>query len=258
MSVPGKCIFCGGKGLTKEHLFPQWMRPLLQGYVEASELPSYAQLRTFGGLSVPGLPSANGWNNQGYIFNKRLRVVCRSCNNGWMSQQEQATKSLLTAMIEGRPAPLGQDEQFQLALWCALRAAIFERDDPKNAAISRYQYRYIYEHRTLPDGWKVFAASYSGLEWAARMFHLSGKVLNINDQSMPSAPNTHLTAIGMGKTICVVLGSTATNASFVTTRLSPTGLEQIWPFVQALEWPVAPEIGDEALGQIAYGTPYFM
>jgi hypothetical protein len=258
MSVPGKCIFCGGKGLTKEHVFPAWMRPLLQGYVEASEVPNYSQMQTFGGLSVPGTPTSRGWNNQGYIFNKRLRVVCRSCNNGWMSQQEKETKSLLTAMIEGRSASLGYDEQCRLALWCALRAGIFERDDPERAAITPHQYRYIYEHRTLPDGWKVFAASYGGLEWAVRMFHLGGKVLNIADQSMPSVPNTHLTAMGMGKIVCAVVGSTATNAPHVIAQLSPIRMQQIWPFEQSLGWPSLPEVDDNTLDHIAYATPVVM
>src|SRR5947208_778698 len=29
LKPPGKCIFCGGRGLTKEHMWADWLRPYI-------------------------------------------------------------------------------------------------------------------------------------------------------------------------------------------------------------------------------------
>ena len=84
-SPPQKCIFCQQKGnLTKEHVYGNW----LNKFITTSELGTHSNA----GFSYTSQPN-NTINNiryyetsrrQGKVTNTTARVVCSTCNNGWM------------------------------------------------------------------------------------------------------------------------------------------------------------------------------
>jgi hypothetical protein len=112
---PMDCLFCGRTGgLTEEHVFGKWLRDLNfkgRSMWEVKQGADETQRRT--------LPA-------GSLFSKRLRIVCESCNTGWMSRLETAAKPYLMDMFRPyltdvfggrRNIPLDEDAQLVLARW---------------------------------------------------------------------------------------------------------------------------------------------
>src|SRR5438105_14988233 len=77
------CIFCGADAkLSREHVFPQWLRELFPDLGEADYLRRIVTFSTDEHHVRPGAP-----------FDVVVRDVCRDCNPGWMEK------------LQTRPAP---------------------------------------------------------------------------------------------------------------------------------------------------------
>lgn len=68
---------------------------------------------------------------RGGPFSKTLKIVCRPCNNEWMSGMETAAEPLLTAMFNAHGTSVRLDEAAQLTLarWAFKTAAVTSRID---------------------------------------------------------------------------------------------------------------------------------
>lgn len=104
---PG-CIFCGAKQpLCDEHIFGDWIRNL--GYTGEG-------VREI----IPMGDGSRSLIERGGLFSKKLKIVCGTCNNEWMSRIEEAAKPLLVQMFN-RPSQLrivlNTNDQLALARW---------------------------------------------------------------------------------------------------------------------------------------------
>jgi hypothetical protein len=115
---PRGCLFCGASGpLTDEHVYGKWLRKL--GYTGEG-----VREIVRGDGSTPIIQS-------GGPFSKRLKIVCRPCNNEWMSGMETGAEPWLTAMFNARASSVMLDEAAQLTLarWAFKTAAVISRID---------------------------------------------------------------------------------------------------------------------------------
>ena len=103
------CIFCGGGPVTKEHV---WSERILQRFKTTSVVAE----RT--GTTPLRYTSRT--------IKLTISVVCRTCNNGWMSAIENAVMQVLIPMIGGEPTILDAERQLVLARWTTLKAMVFE------------------------------------------------------------------------------------------------------------------------------------
>ena len=103
--MAAKCIFCNGASgtrLTKEHIFPDWLRRLFPR--------SPTDTHTHGHTSWKGLqPVTSLTKKQGQAGSRRVKVVCQKCNNEWLSGLEKRTKPLLLMLIHGMPFTSGSE-----------------------------------------------------------------------------------------------------------------------------------------------------
>ena len=69
----------------------------------------------------------------GSVKTKRIRVVCATCNNGWMSRLETAVKPIILPLIQGHACTLDQEAQALLARWITVKAIVTEysQDDQR-------------------------------------------------------------------------------------------------------------------------------
>ena len=75
MAAQRKCIFCGNTDLSKEHIFAQWLLKEL-GIMDNTVKMTHAGF--VGEIS-----------NRQHPFSKLVNgLVCKRCNNGWMSDLE--------------------------------------------------------------------------------------------------------------------------------------------------------------------------
>jgi hypothetical protein len=124
---PGKCIFCGGGDLRKEHIWSQWIHQLLgtsgaTTRIEFKWVISPSEHR-------PKLVTRK--ERQGQVATKKLRVVCTACNNEWMSGIENTSESILTPLIIGKECKLDIISQKMIAIWVALKILTIEHNDIK-------------------------------------------------------------------------------------------------------------------------------
>jgi hypothetical protein len=133
---PKRCIFCGStEKLTYEDTWPEWTRPstrTLPGKKARQSLYTYDVL-----TERP--------NIVGKMPRLRRRIVCRACNNGWMSRLENATKPLLEPLIFGRSHELSSRDRMVLATWAVKTAVTLNEVSPGSKLVFPAA---IYEHFT--------------------------------------------------------------------------------------------------------------
>jgi hypothetical protein len=133
-----QCIFCGAAPCTKEHFFPDWLtREPLLGDLFSRREKNYDQVFSMGKPNGSG-----GIANQtgeltvdGDPLSRKIRRVCKRCNNGWMGQIESETKPLLIPVILGQTCVLSPDDQLQIATWLTLKLIVAEHIAPGVRAV---------------------------------------------------------------------------------------------------------------------------
>lgn len=156
---PGRCIFCGKGDLTKQHLFPQWLQQ-----IAAAAGPNHA-IEFSGEVMHPdGILRTHKSETvrQGPTHTAKLRVVCRRCNNEWMSRLEERVKPLVTALVTGSPTTITRTQRKNLAAWITMVAAVSEYYSPK-AVILPQVFRTRFMNTQAPSrALSVWIGNYSG------------------------------------------------------------------------------------------------
>jgi hypothetical protein len=121
------CIFCGGSPTTREHIWADWLAKYIpktmQKHSSTSSIlnPDRSVERT---LKVWG----------GDPRSRRLQIVCRHCNNHWMSELQAVAKPILIRLVSGnlknRPFMLDLNRQRILAAWSAMSVICAEYFHP--------------------------------------------------------------------------------------------------------------------------------
>ncbi len=128
------CVFCGGQPVTREHVFPQWMRAYLNGFGR----PTHA---------VKADREHRSWPTCTIDF--KARKVCAACNGGWMCELESAAKPVLVPLIESTaPMRLTDEDAVLLARWVTKTALTASLIHPEDRAIIPSKY-FAEIHRTL-------------------------------------------------------------------------------------------------------------
>src|SRR4051794_130046 len=110
------CLFCGGTPVTREHLWPDWLRRKVQ---IAIPFPHHIE------EEVDGTPTRD-ISFEHPPYDQQVRAVCATCNNGWMSHVEETAKPILEPLLEWRGRVLHRRLQRELATWALMKAAVFD------------------------------------------------------------------------------------------------------------------------------------
>lgn len=147
----GVCIFCSTEAtLTNEHIIPDWICDLLHDGDRAQVDIGHADWET----------------NQPYTH--KLKVVCNTCNTGWMATLEGDAGKVLSPLILGDRATteLSPEDQRLAAYWAVKTALIMEfwfrgrRIVPTQEIHGFYAQR---NRRRLPTHWTVWVAQHVSL-----------------------------------------------------------------------------------------------
>jgi hypothetical protein len=131
------CLFCGSRGpLSEEHVFGEWLKKLGHG---GNGIREYVD----GAAPVIQV---------GGPFSKTLKIVCRSCNNGWMSRMEDAVKPLLIDMFNGNRVELDEAAQRDLARWAFKTAAVLAHVTGRQGQVPVEQCRAFHQTDEPPPG----------------------------------------------------------------------------------------------------------
>lgn len=110
------CIFCKESNKkSKEHLWPQWMHD----YLKLDK--SNKNIREENTFLWKDQVDKKKLERQGHLVTTKLRVVCKKCNNGWMSILEDKAKPVFLRIFKNEGVVLNREEQNLLSRWIAMK-----------------------------------------------------------------------------------------------------------------------------------------
>jgi hypothetical protein len=245
----GSCIFCGGGGMSKEHLFPNWLRVKFprdgrQKLTQAgADWGSHEDKRASPVITL-------GRQRQGHLGSMKFRVVCQKCNNRWMSQLESRAQRTILDLIDGRAFELTEDAQSTLAVWAVMKTMIMEAGRKSPIPISQEERAKLKETLLPPGRWCVFASCYRGRAWHPLDEHCHW--LGGYSDLATLEYITNQTFV-MGHAHLLVMRLTGhVNYEFWRSQDNIPGLPRLWPLLgRPIQWPPAYILGDSQIGMLA-------
>lgn len=116
------CAFCGDRFVTREHVFPFWLRAAVGGVGAATH---YRATPT-----TPAPPIAEELDyDQAWSANNAevvVRVVCSNCNSTWMNDLDHAVEPMIVPLIRNQEQLIDEDERRLLATWATKISFLLE------------------------------------------------------------------------------------------------------------------------------------
>lgn len=235
--MPPPCIFCDNNSGSREHLWPDW---LLKRHTFG---PIKMQIGTKQRIIKP-TPEL------------KVKTVCGTCNNGWMSQLEADNIPIIGPMSDGTPTTLDTAAQTLVAAWSVKGAMMsdsmrgrtgtkfYTRDECLNMRISR----------TIPPNTLVWIGRVDG-EHIANV----GTDFTWNDKSGKHLATNCLCTIAAGhcvkQVVSVHVEQPGANIQSIPCKAGnwDEKLIQIWPIQQpVVHWPPKIAITNGGPDGIAY------
>jgi hypothetical protein len=203
MSKPaGKCVFCGGRPLTKGHIWPDWIDSIL-GSTALGHIQEEGVFYTF----TPRFPKTDFSliGKHGSAGQRKPRNTCLTCNGGWMRHREELAMRPVTTLIRGERSLLSPLDQMATAsLLCLISMRIEFLGTQR--AVSPQERDYL-RFNAIPSGsWHVWIARFDGptpYEHWSRKYALRFDP-KLNDRLDPEHCNAYVTTYVLGK-FCVHL-----------------------------------------------------
>lgn len=252
MSRPaGLCIFCGAIGnLSKQHVLPDRLKKLVPRVtpVHSQELTHVKKAPSGGVLIQP-----NYRQREGHLGNKRARRVCVSCNTKWMKTAEEAAFEIAQPLILGQwDSSLTLEAQERLALLAAIITTVADLDDPPTAAISQAERSWIFENKSLPEGWSAFVGRVQSDQWTTRWLHWGLALSDTPPLVEPAPCNTQWTTIAMGQLLLQVVSFRPPLQLHAGAHAAKLGLAAIHPTSQNLDLANLPIHDDASASRAAH------
>lgn len=253
-----------GNPITREHLWSDWM-------TRAGLIPNKGEHFEFRNL-IDGkskqLKAKFYRTRQGGAPTKTVKVVCKSCNTGWMSNLESQIQPILTPLISGTPAFLRRDERKLLAEWIMMKMFVAEHDaypdHPANPIFEQSTRSDFMRQSTVPDGVEIHIVSQLGAGWISGFYRYAGGLGFTTTWPPPpvdagTPPTMQAVTWGIGKLLIHMnaIIDPVVRQKVVLTGVSP--LVRLWPLTQGdLMWPTRFIVGDDSINAIANAMQAFV
>jgi hypothetical protein len=231
----------------EQHLWPDWMG-------RDNALPTYRinDLSTSNSQVLMGVDTVFPTNSppisiirpqlinrQGHIGTRKLRMVCKECNNTWMSQIEDESKQVLTGLMLEQTVSLSPDEQIKLSSWIALMTILWEFTYIPTAAIPYQERAYFKLNKVPPSNWAIWIGKYHGTDWVQHYRHHGYGYAAQNGSNVTRSKALFQTsAFVVGKLFIYVLSAHSPLFTNQLSMFSHPSLVRIWPQIDnAINWP---------------------
>lgn len=224
----GRCIFCGGLGLTKEHIWPDWLSGHLQ-----SESPYH--------LYGTGIKTSDKKHTEqisrrtGSILSRKLRIVCGYCNNGWMSRLQNKAKPILLPLITGASQnfSLASADAKVIAAWATMFTMVVEFADPKTIAVSEEERKEFSISQEPKRNWNIWFGlgpkESKDKPWDFMHYGWSVEAFPDNEE-MTARYRAQSTTFLVGTIFFLTYSSDTTMLDFDPNKLADAaGIRPIWP-----------------------------
>ncbi|QPB82917.1 hypothetical protein CWC22_007915 [Pseudoalteromonas rubra] len=206
------CIFCGQSGLTKEHFWPSWLGKQVGKNEAAKYIEGAVQ-------ATPKLDDAEESINtrSGDVSTKKFRVVCATCNNGWMSALEEKVKPILQNACTPCDMKLDKLQLQQFSKWITMKTMLAEYTKLGTNSIPKEDLQRFFEKQTIPEYFKIYVAKHD----TSKMFAYSrtsvrlGTVAKATSHMGKTENNTQSTSFLLGQLFIYVFSCTEPNVNIL-------------------------------------------
>lgn len=205
-----RCAFCDAPSGSDEHIFARWISRVLGG--------TFVVKGDHGERSAKTIPLTTD-------------RVCRSCNNNWLSVLENDCKSVLSDLMAGNDARLGEAEQRQVSTWAYKTALMI--DLAYAGGVQAGYHRQFELERSVPSSALVWIGGYTGSQ------AVSASVRPLQrGESAEKPPLAVLTTFTVGRLLVQLFHHfTVGGVTFDDQRIGAPYLDQIWPTQPVFTWP---------------------
>ena len=228
--MPASCAFCGStSSLTREHVFGEW--------VSTIGLDLTPSQHRAGPLN--GLPRDMGIQPP---YRQKVKNVCASCNNGWMSHLEKVAARVLSPLILGDSGIVPAEDRALITLWAqktALVAMLLSSDDQRGEGygLSPTVYSSLFEKQAQKqplDASQFWIGRYEGPKGFAAI-RVTPMVVRLPGIPEPWVPQGYAMTIVLGELI--VHGVVFTMSEFQMEVSFGLDMPKLWPGEGLLRWP---------------------
>jgi hypothetical protein len=244
-SRPKRCIFCDTPEITKEHVFGNWLKPLIPRNMRNYRQLTATQHRTYSDF--------NHKVRAGDPRSLSVKCVCGQCNRGWMGTLQEKAKPILTPLAVRQPTILDRMAQTTLYAWVSMAVITSEFDDPATVAVPTADRLHLWHTKTAPPDWRIWIGHLPPGQWPALWVHhplAIAENIPVGTDDGLSRLNTQATTYVIGEThihvLSSIFGDVISDWRFNSRAASI--LSQIWPIIdETVSWPPAISMtGDDA------------
>jgi hypothetical protein len=226
--------------LTREDIIPDWLAEVLRDMQPSSSgvllTRSIAHKGKYLGFSQTRRGAANVY---------KPRVVCKECNGRWMSQLENATKPVLTPLVQGQRRGLLPRDQEVIARWLKMKTLFFDLIDPGHRIFTQADFKEFYEERAqqnLSGVWGSWLARYQPAQMTHQALHVRAPIITSRpfDDLPAGSPHAVQMTLVFGhlvlQTVQIAISSRLYPHGYERTEPSPF-ITRIWPATATVDWP---------------------
>jgi hypothetical protein len=202
---------------------------------------------------MPQREDQRRWRARAY--DRQARIVCKTCNTGWMSKLEHAVSALLEpAALAGRV--LNQDEQTLLATWAMKTALTMNAAQPLDQrTIPVETARAFGHHREMPQGARVWLASYTGIDDQIPAFIGLGIDLDDRQGNRRGWRDLSFSTFVVGPFVFQVFCGTPTVGAIDLRPVPEARIAQLWPIGPPASWRSSPGFDGAGVVRFAEEIP---
>ena len=250
------CIYCGTfEDMSGEHIWADWLK---------AYIPRVMSRHRYVSAVVHSDPTKNTTKvtkREGDPYVRKLKIACRPCNNGWMSQLQTNAKPYLTPTLLGEKASFYKNGQTALAAWITMFVMTADFLDTNAVSITAEERSWFKVHQRPPGDWRIWIGRYEKPVSARRWIH---SVLDIVEDDAkrlaggtPVIQHAQTSTILLGNHLIIhVMSSPAMRETIKRWELLPAAapaMTQIWLIVgRRVDWPGPVAIHRAAIEQLAF------
>lgn len=192
---------------------------------------------------LEGIASAKTVHVSGDPYSLKVRWVCKTCNNGWMSDLQNQAKPILVPLLANQSSTLGVEDLTTLARWVAMTVMTGEFANQSTepvVSISQRDRESLKAGNAPPGNWHIWIGKSreDTATWAHSLLPLLGNEPHPFDVNGPAIPTTQLTIFGVGSLVFVSFSSFFQSCNWRFGGRARKRFAKMWPPPSGgFDWP---------------------
>ena len=234
--------------MTGEHLWPGWMHP----YLPKIENPKKRSVFASGTINTHYVTRSKP--QPGHPYTRTFKVVCKKCNESWMSEIEERAKPILLPIILGQNVNIDEARRRRLVDWITLKVLVADHDRKGPHVAHKNVLDAFRQSRRIPEDLRIWIAHHNAFEWAAGYW---ARAVTVSAE--PVLPITGLrkniqtTAFGIGHLFSLTYLSAF---PLIGIDVANEYVARLWPSDgESIKWPcpLLPLVGINQLANVIDG-----